>query len=64
LNREEQAARTENKNNGWSMNLVTVGVGSVVDPDPHPDPDRLHFGNLDPYQGEKSDPHTICIPIK
>ncbi len=57
-----QAARTENKNNGWSMNLVTVGVGSVVDPDPHPDLVRHHFGNLDPHQGEKSDPHTYLHP--
>ncbi len=33
---------------------------SVVDPDPHLDPDPHHFGNLDPHP----DPHQIKIRIR
>jgi hypothetical protein len=36
---------------------------SVVDPDPHRDPDPHHFGNLDPdlhpHQGGNPDPHQL-----
>ncbi len=43
---------------------------SVVDPDPHADPDPHHFGNLDldpdlhPHQGDKLDPHQLKIMIR
>ncbi len=53
-----------------NMKEITMRAHSVVDPDPHADPDPHHFGslepdpNLHPHQGDKPDPQQLKIMIR